>query len=164
MSVVVCPRPPHDPAIRQRRSGVLGTPYRLVLVHCARVFAAEATAAALRCRRADCAGEGRSRRRRDLQSGFLARCRAHARLVTSLTDSLKNASNLLKVADISLLGLACDFVQPTNGRGFHARFRRVIVWVDDLDFNFNRVSAALHPTLSCFAPFSHFRSIPEKYS
>ncbi|OHB75722.1 MAG: hypothetical protein A2W31_09945 [Planctomycetes bacterium RBG_16_64_10] len=30
-SVLVCPRPPHDLAIRQRRSGVLGTPYRLFL-------------------------------------------------------------------------------------------------------------------------------------
>jgi hypothetical protein len=61
----------------------------------------------------------------------------------------------VEVFDVPFFGMTGDFVQPSDRVGFQAGFRWVIFWIDDLNFNFHGILAALDPSLSFFASFTH---------
>jgi hypothetical protein len=78
-----------------------------------------------------------------------------ARPTRSDRQSLVNASDAPEIVHVTRLRPAGDFIEQADGCGFQARLSRVIGWIIDLNLDFNRVTAALNPTLSFFFALVH---------
>jgi hypothetical protein len=72
-----------------------------------------------------------------------------------LIHCLKHSAGGAEEFKVARLGVTRDFVQPPYRFRLQTRFRRTIRRVNQFDFHFNGILAALYPPFSSFASFVH---------
>jgi len=56
---------------------------------------------------------------------------------------------------ITLFRPPCNLIEPSDGVRLNASLRRIILWVEDIDLDFDGVLSPLHPALSFFSSIGH---------
>jgi hypothetical protein len=77
-------------------------------------------------------------------------------LKESPLHELENPPDTTKISQVPLFCPTSDFIQAAHRGWLQAWFRWIIAWINDLDFDFDGVLAALHPAFAYLASASGF--------